>query len=63
MQPAPGQDHAEAITIVEESDGSERLLVVYDSPSEARRSQDRVEADLFEIGSFSLHLPKTRAPA
>jgi hypothetical protein len=63
MQSAPGQDQAEAITILKESNGSERLLVVYDSPSEARRSQDRVEADLFEIEGFSLHLLKTRGRA
>jgi hypothetical protein len=48
MLPGPGQDHAEAITILEKPNGSE-LLVVYDSPGKARLSQDGVEADSFDI--------------
>lgn len=47
-----GDDHAEGIAVLEESDGSGlRLLVVYDSPAPGRLTEDGgVIADVVRIG-------------
>jgi hypothetical protein len=47
---AHGRDQAEGIAFVEEN-GTRRLLVVYDSPSPARLTEDGggLIADLFDV--------------
>lgn len=44
-----GDDHAEGIALLDRPDGDTRLLVVYDSPAEARHTDEGIVADIFTL--------------